>query len=520
MTSPAGFIDFFVLEAGEYIEQLDGLMQRAGSGAPDGAEMQRTARALRGAATMAKLPPFAELAAAVEGIGRATRDDVVEWSPALRAAMISAIDDLKLLVRAARTWGDADVQRAQTRTRELAAFAPAPRRSTAVPAQPAAPSFLVGEANNIAAGLELLATRPDNRASAGVVLGRVRALRGVAGIKEYPPLADVVEAAENAARPLELGEPRLSLERVEVLRAAAALLRRLAAALRDHKPTSAPSEEYEKFLAATEALESRDEEGARIVPIASLFYDDDGPQVVTRAANPPTTPQQRFRMEATSQAEHLKALVAGTRATADPQGRERARRELRRALRGLRLAAESFGDRDVVDLLASHANVADTVDEASLATIERIVQTIAYPNAPVSASAPTPIVQAVAIPKTPEPVAPSAPPPPPRVPTPVMATPAVPTPVTATPAVPAPAMGATSALDEGIATLDAFATQPFAEPAPLAEPVVPIDALVYRGRAAVERAVQLRDQMRQAGGPPSPELLGELFDLLDLALAE
>ena len=85
MTSPAGFIDFFVLEAGEYIEQLDGLMQRAGGGAPDGVEMQRTARALRGAATMAKLPPFAELAGAIEGIGRATRDEVIEWSPALRA---------------------------------------------------------------------------------------------------------------------------------------------------------------------------------------------------------------------------------------------------------------------------------------------------------------------------------------------------------------------------------------------------------------------------------------------------
>ncbi|OYV65122.1 MAG: hypothetical protein B7Z72_12515, partial [Gemmatimonadetes bacterium 21-71-4] len=237
MTSPAGFIDFFVLEAGEYIEQLDGLTQRAGGSAPDGAEMQRTARALRGAATMAKLPPFAELAGAVEGIGRATRDDVVDWTPALRSAMIAAIDDLKILVRAARAWGDAETDRARARTRELAAFAPAPRRSVSVAAQPAPPSYLVGEANNIAAGLELLATRPDNRASAGVVLGRVRALRGVAGIKELPPLADVAEAAETAARPLELGEPRLSLERVEVLRAAAALLRRIAAALRDGKPT-------------------------------------------------------------------------------------------------------------------------------------------------------------------------------------------------------------------------------------------------------------------------------------------
>ncbi|MDE3053269.1 MAG: hypothetical protein KGJ70_05240, partial [Gemmatimonadota bacterium] len=104
--------------------------------------------------------------------------------------------------------------------------------------------------------------------------------------------------------------------------------------------------------------------------------------------------------------------------------------------------------------------------------------------------------------------------------TPAAAAPAVPTPARPTPAVAAPPLGAASALDEGIASLDAFAAQPFAEPAPMSEPVVPIDALVYRGRAAVERAVQLRDQIRQAGGSPAPELLGELFDLLDLALAE
>ncbi|OYV73039.1 MAG: hypothetical protein B7Z72_03420, partial [Gemmatimonadetes bacterium 21-71-4] len=69
-------------------------------------------------------------------------------------------------------------------------------------------------------------------------------------------------------------------------------------------------------------------------------------------------------------------------------------------------------------------------------------------------------------------------------------------------------------------TLDAFAAQPFAEPAPVEETVVPIDALVYRGRTAVERAVQLRDEIRQSGSAPTPAAIEELFDLLDLALAE
>lgn len=501
MTSGGGFIDFFVLEANEYIEQLDGLMLRARGSAPDGETLQRTGRALRGAATMAKLTAFADLAGAMEGIGRASRDGVIEWTAALRAAMISAVDDCKILVRGARNWGEAEVRRAEARTRELASFAPAPHRSTAVAAAVVSPTYLVGEANNIAAGLELLVTRPDNQAGAGPVLNRVRALRGVAGIKDLPPLAEVAEAAENAARPLELGESRLSIERVELLRASAVLLRRIAMALRDGQPTSEASSEYEQFVAASERLESTGD--SRIVPIASLFYNDAGPHIVACAPNPPTTPHQRFRMEAVSLAEHLKGLVAAVRTTTDPHERERARRGLRRALRNIGQAAESFGEDDVTRLIASHGNAADTVDDASLATIERIVQTIAYPDAPVSASAPTPITQRLAIPA-------SA-----RAPAPIR-----PTPVRLTPAFSTPAVAVATSLDEGIASLDALASRPFAEPAPIDDFIVPIDALVYRGRAAIERAVEIRDQMRQAGGTPAPELLTELFDLLDLALVD
>jgi hypothetical protein len=45
--------------------------------------------------------------------------------------------------------------------------------------------------------------------------------------------------------------------------------------------------------------------------------------------------------------------------------------------------------------------------------------------------------------------------------------------------------------------------------------VVPIDSLLYRGPAALERARTLRDSLRTDGS--SPESLAELFDLLDLA---
>jgi hypothetical protein len=76
-------------------------------------------------------------------------------------------------------------------------------------------------------------------------------------------------------------------------------------------------------------------------------------------------------------------------------------------------------------------------------------------------------------------------------------------------------------LDAGIRKLGALQAVPLAEPMPLPEqPPVPIDVLLYRGRAAIERCREIRDQLRSAGGQVDADALGELFDLLDLALTD
>jgi hypothetical protein len=91
----------------------------------------------------------------------------------------------------------------------------------------------------------------------------------------------------------------------------------------------------------------------------------------------------------------------------------------------------------------------------------------------------------------------------------------------ATTAAGAPKAELGSLLDAGIAKLGALKTAPLVAPAPLPEqPAVPIDVLLYRGRAAIERCREIRDQVRSAGGPVDAETLGELFDLLDLALTD
>jgi hypothetical protein len=51
------------------------------------------------------------------------------------------------------------------------------------------------------------------------------------------------------------------------------------------------------------------------------------------------------------------------------------------------------------------------------------------------------------------------------------------------------------------------------------EDVVPVESLFYRGRAALLRAIQVRDTMRTRATPDA-DSLRELYDLLDLARTE
>jgi hypothetical protein len=51
-------------------------------------------------------------------------------------------------------------------------------------------------------------------------------------------------------------------------------------------------------------------------------------------------------------------------------------------------------------------------------------------------------------------------------------------------------------------------------------PVVPIQSLLYRGKAAVSRSKELRAQIFAAKTAPSRETIAELCDLVELAGAE
>ena len=563
MSGPAGFLEFFILEASDYVEQLDGLMLGGGTRGPDADAVQRVARALRGTATMAKIPSFAELASSVERVGRAIQDGAVQWSPALGGVLVAAIDDLKTLLHSARTWSTADDQRAKTRADELARFAPAHAPPAAVVRTPLLPSsggasFLATEAANIAAGLELLTTRAGDPETAANVLRRVRALRGVAGVKEIGPLADALEGTEAAARGLESSRDPLSADARRVLESAATHLRTLSSALRTGGDVNAPTPERDAFVAAHEAWGGGGGERELVVPISDLFYSDGAPGVVETSQNPPTSASQRFRMELVSLGEHLGQVVAAARQANDPASHARARRDLRRSLQALQSGAESFGERDVADFIRTHVDSTEHIDFLGLAALEDLALLLLEPGSegerlserlreivggrdltsaigagfgsdePAETGADRrPLIDEAGAPQvsaSPEIV----------VDPPLAALPmsvGSPMPPAAIDQQPGPRgiaptgevldQYSASLIDASIAALDGLETNPFSDPVPLPEDVVvPIESLLYRGRAALDRAVEIRDELRGRTPSNDPTALEELFDLLELARAD
>lgn len=541
----SGLLDFFTLEAGEYLERLDGLLARAAGGPPAIDPFLTDARALRGSATMAKQAAIADVAAGLERLAKALGDSTVAWSPAVSGVVVSAVDDLKILVRAARNWTPADDQRAEARREELARLVPVrPRTSSSAVSPGGSLVYLASESADIAAALDAFARAPTLTANLLAMLPRVRALRGMASLKDLPPLAEVVEAIEDAARPVELGTGSLDTDHLALLRAASAVLQHAAQQMRGGGTPNPLSDEAQRFATALDQLGGTAQATDSVVPIASLFYSDGGEHVVSAAPNPPTTPGQRFRMEVVSQAEHLQRLLSDARQAHDNASRVRAGRNLLRALHALRATAESFLESDVARFIEGSFAAAGALDTLALNAIGEVATLLSNPATdakqltdrlralaatksldtaigagfspvgrptPLSVERTDPKLSAVFDTLRGPPAVPS-PAPPPRPSRPMAAV--------------RPSAGAATGADlhallaSGIAGLNKLDKEPFSQPAHIEEEMLPITEFLYRGRAALERAIELRNEIRQRGSAPDSAELDELFALLDLATAE
>ncbi|HLA14164.1 MAG TPA: Hpt domain-containing protein, partial [Gemmatimonadaceae bacterium] len=124
MTTPARLLDFFILEAGDYLTRLETLVAKNGLQPSDAAQFVAAARGLRGSAAMARASGVSSLALTVERIASGVVQGATAWEPELQRALVGAVEDLKQMVHAARNWGVEQEARVGDALTRLARYAP------------------------------------------------------------------------------------------------------------------------------------------------------------------------------------------------------------------------------------------------------------------------------------------------------------------------------------------------------------------------------------------------------------
>jgi chemotaxis protein histidine kinase CheA len=551
--------DFFALEAGEYLERLDGMLAKGDS--PSADEIVRLARALRGSALMANQPAIARAAAGLEVLARAVREGRRAWDPQTQQLALRAVDDLKIFVRRAGSWTDADTAKAEALAGELEQVAGRPsaqiRAVEALGLDAGARAFVAREGAAIAGALEraaqALRANPLAHEPLQHVMRALQPLRGLAALTDLPPLPDLLEGIERAIGELSRSglEPPTNLG--ELFQVAGSAIARAAHEVAERGRPDPEGPDFRQFAGLlVRFMESEPD----AVSIGSLYYSDSGPHIVSRGV-PAARPSTLGKLELVSHGEHLRqaadslerapsatqrelrAHTLGTtfRALANAGGGVLADRVAQFAIAGREAVASGIAVSSAAAFAAELRRAGDlmarsgTGDEEALATELDALTAALRAIQPGAARAPA---RAPAAP-APRPAPASRPTPPPA------AAPAVPG-VRAAPAPRAePAMSETpdlvgswaayQRLSEGgigsasLAELIAGVQSAPAVPAPsspAAAPAAPaavdVRALLYRGDRALQRAKELRAAAKRASGDELRALVDEVCDLVALAL--
>jgi len=542
--------DFFALEAGEYLERLDGLLAKGDN--PSAEEIVRLARALRGSALMANQHAIARTAAGLEALARAVREGRRAWDPQTQQLGLRGVDDLKIFVRRAGTWTDADTAKAEGLAQQLEQLAGRPsaqvRAAEALGLDAGARAFVAREGAAIAGALEraaqALRANPLAHDPLQHVMRALQPLRGLAALNDLPPLPDVLEGIERAIGELSRSGLEPPANVADLFQGAASAIARAA---REVAERGRPDPEGADFRQFAGLLVKFMEAEPDAVSIGSLYYNDSGPHIVTRGV-PTARPPALGKVELVSHGEHLRqAADSLERAPSATQRELRAHtlgstfRALANAAGGVladRVAQFAMAAREAVasgiavsspaafaaelrragDLLAGSGSGDEEALAIELDAITAAVRTMQPGAAPSPSPSPARSAPAAA-PSTP--VVRAAPPPAPA--------PATAPPPRAEQAVPETPdlVGSWAAYQRlaeggiGAASL-AQLLGGAAVPAPLAAPAetgaVDVRALLYRGDRALRRAQELRAAAKQASGDALRELVEEVCDLVALAL--
>ena len=324
MTTPLGAADFFALEAGECLDQLERLVSQRGS--PPADEFLRAARVLRGSALMAAQTQIARAAAGLEALARAHRDHKRTWDAAAREQAAQAVEEFRLLVRRVREWGEADTARAVRLARSLESLAGRAPNELTEPraAEPERPelhtgvrAFVAREGALIASALDRAArslrTAPGDREPLYNVIRRMQSLRGLAELGDLVPLPEILDGIELAVGDLtRLFAPPPDVDKV--MECAGLALTRIS---RDVAERGRPDPDAEEARNFTELLLRAFAVERDVVPIESLYFSGDPEPLTQPLAQPQfTAPEPLGPLELVSQGEHLcqtADLIAGAR---------------------------------------------------------------------------------------------------------------------------------------------------------------------------------------------------------------
>ena len=538
---PLGMGDFFALEAGEYLDRLDALLQPAAPPAAD--ELVRLARALRGSALMASQQGIARAAMGLEALARGVREGRRPWDAATKQITTRAIDDLKIFVRKAASWTDGDTARAEGLAGQLEQLGGRPsaqvRAAEAMGLDAGARAFVAREGAAIASALDragrTLRSNPLAHDPLQHVLKALQPLRGLAALNDLPPLPDLLDGIEQAIGELSRtsGAPPAGVGETvaELFQMAATSIAHAAREVAERGRPDPESAEFRKFAGLLVHFMDSEPDIVPIETVATIVHRGTPPG--GESARPTTL----GRLELVSHGEHLRqAADSLERAPSATQ------RELRaHTLAGTFRALSSAGGGAVAERVAEFAQAAREAVTSGIAVKQparfaaelrkagEILAESASGDETATAAALAGVTLAVrrlgdAAAAAP-PAKPSAPPAPSRPPT----TPAD----RARPSGPSRAPSLESSPDlagtwmryqqmvaagVGPASLEELlGGGASSKPTNGGEPV-DIRTLLYKGASARQRAQELREAAKRASGESLRAIIDEVCDLVVLAI--
>ena len=559
--------DFFALEAGEYLDRLDALLQPPTPPAAD--ELVRLARALRGSALMASQQGIARAAMGLEALARGVREGRRPWDAATKQITTRAIDDLKIFVRKAASWTEADTAKAEALASQLEQLGGRAsgqvRAAEAMGLDAGARAFVAREGAAIASALDragrALRANPLAHDPLQQVLKALQPLRGLAALNDLPPLPDLLEGIEQTigevSRSGTTAPPGLGDTVAELFQMAATSIAHAAREVAERGRPDPESAEFRKFAGLlVQFMDSEPD----IVPIETVA-------TIVRRGTPPggsesARPATLGRVELVSHGEHLRQAADSLERAPSATQRELRAHTLGGTFRALgsagggplaeRVAEFAQAAREAVttgiavsqpalfaaelrkagELLSASTTGDETATAAALAAVTLAVRRLGGAT-PVAAPAPAP-------------APPRAPVPPPAPTTP--ADRARPSGATRAPAlVPppqGPPIGAASSTDiAGTWTVYQQMVAAGVGPASLEELIsgtpgggqrpqgngggggggggsepVDINTLLYKGAGARRRAQELREAAKRASGDALRAIIDEVCDLVVLAI--